>query len=139
MAKIVCLCGSTKFRRAYELANELLTLDDFVVLSVGMFGHGRNPSLTEGEKRRLDILHLEKIQLADCVLFLDVGGYMGESTQREEQFSIANEKPRVYLSVAGLGDVDPNPIRQHLVMVAKQIHDRLMEEMAVVQSTVGGP
>jgi len=33
----------------------------------------------------LDELHLRKIELADEVLILNVGGYIGESTRRELQ------------------------------------------------------
>jgi hypothetical protein len=34
-------------------------------------------------KAMLDELHLRKIELADEVLILNVGGYIGESTRRE--------------------------------------------------------
>lgn len=37
----------------------------------------------EQAKPRLDELHLRKIDLADEVLILNVGGYIGESTARE--------------------------------------------------------
>jgi hypothetical protein len=37
----------------------------------------------EGVRDILDELHLRKIDLADEVLILNVGGYIGESTKRE--------------------------------------------------------
>jgi hypothetical protein len=41
------------------------------------------PEVTSEEKKRLDELHLRKIDLADEVLFLNRGGYLGESSLRE--------------------------------------------------------
>jgi hypothetical protein len=39
--------------------------------------------LTDEERARLGRAHLEKVALADEVLVLNVGGYLGESTRRE--------------------------------------------------------
>ena len=39
--------------------------------------------VTDEQKVKLDELHLRKIDLADEVLILNVGGYIGESTGRE--------------------------------------------------------
>jgi hypothetical protein len=87
---IVCLCGSTRFSEAFQQANLRETLDGKIVLSIGcdmrsdtdIFGH-----LPEAEldtiKARLDELHLRKIELADEVMVLNVGGYVGQSTARE--------------------------------------------------------
>ena len=43
-------------------------------------------------KAKLDALHLCKIRLADRILVINVGGYVGESTSREIAFAIANNK-----------------------------------------------
>lgn len=43
-------------------------------------------------KVMLDNLHLRKIDLADEVLFLNVGGYIGQSTQRELDYSREKHK-----------------------------------------------
>lgn len=84
---IVCLCGSTRFREQFEAANEAETIAGKIVLSVGCFRRvapdGQRPDLEEAVKQSLDVLHLEKINLADEVLILNVGGYVGESTRRE--------------------------------------------------------
>ena len=61
-----------------------------IVLSVGFYPHaqdemhGEDVGVTPEQKAALDILHLRKIDLADEVLVLNVGGYIGESTRREE-------------------------------------------------------
>ena len=43
-------------------------------------------------KFNLDALHFDKIRLADEVLILNVGGYIGESTQNELEFAEKNNK-----------------------------------------------
>jgi len=43
--------------------------------------------ISEGTKAALDKLHLRKIELADEVLVLNVGGYIGESTRRELEYA----------------------------------------------------
>lgn len=87
---IVCLCGSTRFSQAFRDANLRETLNGNIVLTIGcdirsdteVFGH-----MTIDEvvmvKDQLDRLHLRKIDLADEVLILNVGGYIGESTAHE--------------------------------------------------------
>lgn len=87
---IVCLCGSTRFSREFRQAGLRETLAGRIVLSIGAASgtddeHFGNLSLSgyEQVKAQLDELHLRKIELADEVLILNVGGYIGESTQRE--------------------------------------------------------
>ena len=87
---VVCLCGSTKFKEAFEKANKLETLRGNIVLSVGFFAHADSVELMPSVKKRLDELHLRKIDLADEVLILDVDGYIGWSTQNE--WGYASEK-----------------------------------------------
>jgi len=76
---------------AFQQQNLEQTLAGKIVLSVGcntnsdaeLFG-GQNRSKEFNETRRkLDELHLRKIDLADEILVLNVGGYIGESTRRE--------------------------------------------------------
>jgi hypothetical protein len=43
-------------------------------------------------KQMLDELHLSKIDLADEVLILNCGGYVGESTLRELAYAVAQGK-----------------------------------------------
>lgn len=83
---IVCLCGSTKFKDAYEQAMREETLKGKIVLTVGLFGHVEGLDMEGETKIDLDELHLRKIDLADEVLILNVGGYIGESTQKELEY-----------------------------------------------------
>lgn len=91
---VVTLCGSTRFKAAFEQANLQETLAGKIVLSIGcasrsdaeLFGN-----LTEQEwketKIRLDKLHFAKIDMSDEVLILNVSDYIGESTGRELAYS----------------------------------------------------
>ncbi len=85
---IVCLCGSTRFMDAFQAANLRETLAGKIVLTVGCDTKSDAMlHLSEDVKAMLDELHKEKIKLADEVLILNVGGYVGQSTMSELVFA----------------------------------------------------
>jgi hypothetical protein len=101
---ITVLCGSTRFKDEINAANARLTLAGDLVISLGLFGHTDMPEhdwTTGGSdmKRLLDELHLRKIDLADRVYVVDVGGYIGESTRSEIEYAQQHGKPVSYLSL----------------------------------------
>ena len=77
--EIVCLCGSTRFKKAFLARQREETLAGRIVVSVGMFAHSDGFEHSEQEKVMLDELHFRKIDLADRVVILNVGGYIGFS------------------------------------------------------------
>jgi hypothetical protein len=87
----ITLCGSTRFRGAFEEYNKILTLEGHLVYSLGCFGRqasdiGKptdNLMVTDKQKIHLDMIHLAKIEESDAIFVLDVGGYIGDSTKRE--------------------------------------------------------
>ncbi len=90
---IVCLCGSTRFMHAFQEANLQETLAGRIVLSVGCnTKNDSNLGLSEEVKTNLDRLHLYKIDLADEVLILNFGGYVGASTAREIVYAWSHRK-----------------------------------------------
>lgn len=93
---IVCLCGSTRFKRQYQDAAAGFSLQGKIVLTCHLFQH-QGDSLTAAQKEQLDELHLRKIELADSVFVLNVGGYIGKSTQAEIAHAKAAGKPIHYL------------------------------------------
>lgn len=100
--KVVCLCGSTRFMEAWQAANLRETLAGRIVLSIGCNTKSdadlqRLGTLTPEKKAELDELHKRKIDLADEILVLNVGGYIGESTLSEIQYAKLNDKPVRYL------------------------------------------
>jgi hypothetical protein len=96
--RIVCLCGSTRFRDAFVAANRTETLAGRIVLSVGMFGHDEGIDMAGPVKAMLDSLHLHKCRMADEILVLNQGDYVGESTAREVRFSRDLGKPIRWLA-----------------------------------------
>lgn len=85
--KVVTLCGSTRFKEEFERHNKRLTLDGYVVLSVGFFGHADGVKITKAEKEGLDALHKLKIELSDAIFVINVNGYVGDSTRSEIDFA----------------------------------------------------
>ena len=82
--KVITLCGSTKFKEQYLEAQKRLTLESNIVISVGLFGHsGDDEVWTEGTKAMLDDMHKRKIDMADEIFVINVGGYIGKSTKSE--------------------------------------------------------
>ena len=99
--EVVCLCGSTRFMDAFHAEGWRLTLEGKIVLSVGVCKHGPADHVGEwlGDDvcARLDELHLRKIDLADRVLVLNVGGYIGDSTRKEIVYAESYAVPVDYL------------------------------------------
>ncbi len=72
-------------------ANRELSFAGVIVLAPGVFpGAGE---LSDEQKVALGELHLRKIDLADRVLIVNPGGYLGESTRREIAYARAAGKP----------------------------------------------
>ena len=96
--KVITLCGSTRFKDEFLEAQKRLTLDGNIVISVGLFGHsGDDVVWTEGVKDMLDRQHLAKIDLADEIFVINVGGYIGDSTRREIAYAEYKGKSISYL------------------------------------------
>lgn len=96
--KVVTLCGSTKFKEQYLETQKRLTLEGNIVISVGLFGHsGDDEVWTEGTKAMLDDMHLRKIDMADEVFVINVGGYIGSSTRNEIKYAMDHGKEVRYL------------------------------------------
>ena len=95
--EIVCICGSTRFVDEMTAANRELTFAGVIVLAPGAFPpvdeHDAEPSITEEQRTALGALHLRKIDLADRVLVVNPGGYIGESTSREIAYARATGTP----------------------------------------------
>jgi hypothetical protein len=95
--KIVCLCGSTRFKDEFIKATRDETLAGKIVLSVGLFGHIEGLDMDGETKKMLDELHKRKIDLADEVMVLNVNGYIGTSTRSEIDYANSFGKPIRYL------------------------------------------
>ncbi len=102
---VITLCGSTRFKKAFEEANKRLTLEGFIVISVGLYGHSGDrevwEQMDEGTltrtKEMLDDMHKRKIDMADAVFVINVGGYIGASTASEIAYAVRTGKQVFYL------------------------------------------
>jgi len=95
--EIVCICGSVRFADEMSVANRDLTFAGAIVVAPGVFpraeDHEADELITNEQKAALGALHLRKIDLADRVLVVNPGGYVGESTSREIAYARATGKP----------------------------------------------
>ncbi len=103
--KVITLCGSTRFKDAFMEANKRLTLAGNIVISVGLFGHAGDSEVWENmdegtltrTKEMLDDMHKRKIDMADEIYVINVGGYIGDSTRSEIAYAKATGKGVRYL------------------------------------------
>lgn len=103
--KVITLCGSTRFKDAFLDARKKLTLEGNIVISVGLFGHSGDSEVWENmdegtltkTKEMLDDMHKRKIDMADEIFVINVGGYIGSSTKSEIEYAIATCKAVRYL------------------------------------------
>ncbi|MFD7616093.1 hypothetical protein [Streptomyces sp. NPDC059802] len=90
--EIVCICGSARFADEMRAANRDLAFEGIIVVApVEADG-----LITDEQKKALGALHLRRIDLADRVLVVNPGGYVGESTGREIAYAQAAGKPVSY-------------------------------------------
>ena len=100
--KVITLCGSTRFRDAFMEAQKRLTLEGNIVISVGLFGHAGDDEVWKpGTKEMLDDMHKRKIDMADEIYVINVGGYIGESTRSEIEYARRNGKAVRFLEEEG--------------------------------------
>jgi len=99
--KVVCFCGSS--RTADLIATLMWEEEKRGVLALGLHylppwyhKQGSHIAEQEGVADVLDKLHLFKIQLADEVHIVRVGGYMGERTTFEEKYAKSLNKKIIY-------------------------------------------
>jgi len=118
--KLICLCGSTKFKDEFEKITMEESLNGNVVMSVGCFEHHDDIRLSKGEKQNLDDLHESKIKMADEIFVINVKGYIGESTKKGILFAKELGIPIRYLEdpewygdgTYSLGEIDEKEIKE---------------------------
>lgn len=94
--KVVTLCGALRFWDKIQEMSERLELENgYVVL--GIVPHVLDRALTEQEKKLLDELHREKIDLSDAIYVVNVDGYIGESVKKEIAYAKEMGKEVFYL------------------------------------------
>lgn len=102
---VITLCRSTRFKDAFITAQKRLTLEGNIVISVGLFGHSGDDEVWDGmdvgtvskTKEMLDDMHKRKIDMADSIYVINVGGYIGDSTRSEIEYAKEHGKGILYL------------------------------------------
>ena len=102
---VITLCGSTRFKDEFMESQKRLTLEGNIVISVGLFGHAGDAEVWENmdegtltkTKEMLDDMHKRKIDMADEIYVINVGGYIGSSTKSEIEYANATGKGIRYL------------------------------------------
>lgn len=105
---VVTLCGSTRFKDEFLEVQKKLTLEGNIVISVGLFGHAGDSEVWENmdegtltkTKEMLDDMHKRKIDMADEIFVINVGGYIGDSTRSEIKYAKEHGKAVRYLEEA---------------------------------------
>ena len=103
--KVITLCGSTRFKDAFMKAQKDLTLAGNIVISVGLFSHSGDNEVWENmdegtltkTKEMLDDMHKCKIDMADEIFVINVGGYIVSSTKSEIEYAKVTGKAVRYL------------------------------------------
>ena len=103
--RVITLCGSTRFKDEFMEAQKRLTLEGNIVISVGLFGHAGDAEVWENmdegtltkTKEMLDDMHKRKIDMADEIYVINVGGYIGTSTRSEIEYATRTGKAVRYL------------------------------------------
>lgn len=102
---VITLCGSTRFKDEFMEAQKRLTLEGYIVISVGLFGHSGDNEVWENmdegtltkTKEMLDDMHKRKIDMADGIFVINVDGYIGDSTKSEIEYALNQGKSVEYL------------------------------------------
>ena len=103
--KVITLCGSTRFKEQFIQAQRDLTLQGYIVISVGLYGDKEDSEVWKNmdeetltkTKEMLGDMHKRKIDMADEIFIVNFGGYIGDSTKSEIKYAHENGKIVRYL------------------------------------------
>lgn len=94
--KTIVICGSLKFQKEMMEIAEVMELKGNLVITPIYPTRENKDAYTEEEMNTLNSVHLEKIKIADAILVVNVGGYIGSSTKREIEFAESLNKEVIY-------------------------------------------
>ena len=145
--KVITLCGSTRFKDEFMESQKRLTLEGNIVISVGLFGHAGDAEVWENmdegtltkTKEMLDDMHKRKIDMADEIYVINVGGYIGSSTKSEIEYANATGKGIRYLAAwaeAVYGQKLKNPERESEEQLSALTTGLLMQHHRIIIDSV---
>lgn len=103
--KIVCLCGSSRFIWYFATIAWQFEKQGYITFGLHLLPanyttekvHADHIAEWEGVSAKMDDLHKRKIDLADEVFIINIGGYIGQSTASEIKYAKSKNKPINYL------------------------------------------
>lgn len=95
--KVITLCGSLRFKEEMMKAAIDLEMKGNCVLTPVYPISDDKDVFTEEEAKILDDMHKHRIDLADAVYIVNVGGYIGNSVKKEIEYSKSKNKEIMYL------------------------------------------
>ena len=100
MNKIITICGSMKFQeQMIEAAKKLELEEHYIVIQCVYFD--KSEILSSKEINVLNELHYRKIEISDAIYVVNVGGHIGESTQKEIEYAHSLNKEVLFLEPIG--------------------------------------
>lgn len=79
-------------------AQKRLTLQGYIVISVGVFAHSGDAEVCTKEiKDMLQTMHRQRIDMADEIFVINKNGYIGSSTEAEIAYAKQRNIPVRYL------------------------------------------
>ena len=109
--KVVCLCGSEKFAGEFSVANINEAQRGNIVLAPAFESRKEGEKYTPEQRAKIDELQLRRIDMADEILVLNIGGYIGESTKKEVAYArkagkqIRWKEPHIRVDCLWTGDM----------------------------------
>lgn len=95
--KIITVCGSMRFiNEMMDIAEKLELEGNCVLMPLFNSNRPNKDSYTEEEGKILDLMHKERIKLADAIIVVNKDNYIGSSTSKEIEFAKSLNKEILY-------------------------------------------
>lgn len=93
---VITLCGSTKYKEAFEKLSLKLSLQGVVVLSLPVFSQHDNIKLTEDNINTLKEIQKQKIDMSAGIIVITKYGHIGDNTKKEIEYAESKNKIIMY-------------------------------------------
>lgn len=94
--KIVTLCGSLKFQNEMMKIAQDMALEGYCILTPPVYLTSNVINITDKQILKLKEEHLQRIELSDAILVVNVNNYIGESTNFEIEYAQKLDKEIMY-------------------------------------------
>lgn len=84
---VICLCGSTQFKKEYEQVAREETLKGRIVLTLAVFSKADGENLDNEQLTLLHHLHRHKIKMSDEILVINKDGHIGNATKNHIEYA----------------------------------------------------